>query len=142
MGAHLVDHYLQMLLLAWLKPFFRQPESFVAALEIDQLRQQPRAGLAQEWVKPWPEDEEFDPTREVKKNGEQRVQKPENHRPSPFSASAAFSSGCEGRLHIVTDRGKHKNDDAQSCPGRSVTEYLNVRNQFVEFSTTYQPQEI
>ena len=83
MLAHLVDHGLDVLLLAGLQGFLGKPDIFPAALQIDQECQKARCVIAQQIIDQRP-PERIEPPHHMQEYFEQPVKEPEKHRQSSF----------------------------------------------------------
>src|SRR5215468_10985447 len=92
MPAHLVDHGLDVLLLARLPGFFGQPDIFPAALQVDEPGQQARDMVAQEIIEWSPKPRIDPPPHKMHEDFEQTVEEPEKHRQSSFMYGGSIES--------------------------------------------------
>ena len=82
--AHLVDHGLDVLLLAGLQRFLGKPDVFPAALQVDQECEKAREIITQQIVERRTQDRIDPPPHEMQEYLEQPVKEPEKHRQSSF----------------------------------------------------------
>ena len=92
MLTHLVDHGLNVLLLARLPSFLGKPDVFTAALQIDQPGQKACDMIAQERIEWWPQPWIDPPPHHMYEDFEQTIEEPEKHRQSSFMSGGSIES--------------------------------------------------